>query len=57
MFKVSIVGHSQVPYSLETGLENTELRIYRKPGARARSFFVEERLTEVLEWNHDLTIL
>lgn len=57
MFRVAIVGHSQVPARLSEEVENTEIRIYRKPGARARNFEKEEKLNSVLEWKHDLTVV
>ena len=45
MFKVAVVGHSQVPSGL--AVENTQVKIYRIPGARAQNFFSEERLSSV----------
>lgn len=57
MFKVAIVGHSQVPHRFDVEVENSEVRIYRARGARARNFFNDERLNRVLAWKHDLTIL
>ena len=57
MFKVAIVGHSQVPRRFDVEVENSEVRIYRAPGARARNFFIDERLNQVLAWKHELTIL
>lgn len=56
MFKVAVVGHSQVPRSFDA-VANTEVRLYRAPGARARNFFEDNRLNQVLEWKHDLTIV
>ena len=55
MFKVSLVGHSQIPYSLN--VHNSEIRIFRAPGGRASSFFSDERLNRVLSWKHDLCLL
>ena len=57
MFKVAIVGHSQVPHRFDGEVENSEVRIYRSRGARARNFFNDGRLNQVLSWKHDLTIL
>ena len=55
MWKVSLVGHSQLPEQLT--VSNTEIQIYRSPGARADEFFEDETLREVLNWEHDLCIL
>ncbi len=57
MFKVAVVGHSQVPRRFDVEVENSEVRIYRAGGARARNFFNDERLNHVLAWRHDLTFL
>ena len=53
--KVSLVGHSQLPYELY--VEGAEIKIFRAPGGRADSFFNDERLNSVLNWPHDLCIL
>ncbi len=55
MLKVALVGHSQIPRHLE--VTNVQIRIFRAPGAKARTFFEDDRLNRVLEWEHDLTIL
>ena len=55
MWKVSLVGHSQLPNNLT--VNNAEIRIFRGPGGRADSFFDDSRMNEVLEWEHDLCIL
>ena len=55
MWKVSLVGHSQLPSHLS--FPDADIRIYRAPGARAANFFNDERLVEVLNWKHDLCIL
>lgn len=55
MWKVSLVGHSQLPDDLS--INNAEIQIYRGPGGRADNFFEDERLNEVLNWEHDLSIL
>ena len=55
MFKVAIVGHSQVPKDFK--YEGTEVRTYRAPGGKAVKFENDERLNKVLEWKHDLTFL
>lgn len=55
MLKVALVGHSQIPRHLE--IPNVQIRIFRAPGAKARTFFEDDRLNRVFEWEHDLTIL
>jgi len=55
MWKVSLVGHSQIPKSLN--VPNVELNIFRAPGGKASSFFEDNRMNEVLKWEHDLCIL
>ena len=55
MWKISVVGHSQIPKKLE--VENTEIRIFRAPGGRADNFNNDTRMNEVLNWKHDLCIL
>ena len=55
MFKVSLVGHSQLPNYLE--VEGTEIRIFRAPGGHAETFFSDDRLNRVLQWKHDHCIL
>ena len=45
MFKVVVVEHSQMPSGLT--VENTQVKIYRIPGARTQNFFSEERLSSV----------
>ena len=55
MWKVSIVGHSQVPEDLT--VHGAEIRIFSKGGGRADEFFEDEVMSEVLGWQHDLCIL
>ena len=55
MWKISVVGHSQVPKKLE--VEDAEIRIFRGPGDRADNFHNDTRMSEVLNWEHDLCIL
>ena len=55
MFKVAIVGHSQVPRSLS--VENAEVRIFRAPGGKLENFHRDTRLNQVLSWPHNLTYL
>lgn len=55
MFKVSIVGHSQVPRCLE--ISCAEIKCFRALGGRADSFFKDIRLLDVCNWKHDLSIL
>ena len=59
-FRVAFVGHSQLPLQWPnsgTGDEEIEARVFRSPGAKARYFHRDPLLREVLEWEHDLTIL
>ena len=55
MLKVSLVGHSQIPRSLN--VDNVNLRVFRAPGGHAHSFDSDHRLNQVLSWEHDLCIL
>ena len=55
MFKVAIVGHSQVPRQLHA--IDTTVRIFRAPGGRVSSFHSDSRLSSVLSWEHHLTFL
>ena len=55
MWKISVVGHSQIPKKLE--VENTEIRIFRAPGGRADNLNNDTGMNEVLNWKHDLCIL
>ena len=57
MFKVAFVGHSQVPQDLEEELSGVEIRTFRVPGARADNFDQDSRLTPVLDWKHDFSVL
>lgn len=57
VFKVTLVGHSQLPAtwpSYGEGDEAVEVRLFRSPGGTFRRNRV---LREVLEWPHDLTVL
>ena len=56
MFKVALVGHSQVSTALDLP-DGIELSIFRSPGAKARTFFRNPRLTRVLRNKYDLVIL
>ena len=55
MYKVSLVGHSQVPQTFN--VNKVEIKIFRAPGGHASSFFSDNRLNSVLSWKHDLCIL
>ena len=55
MWKISLVGHSQIP--TQFNFPNTTIKIFRAPGAKAASFFEDSRMSGVLDWEHDLTIL
>ena len=41
----------------ELSMNNVEIQIYRAPGGRADNFFDDERLNDVLNWEHDLCLL
>lgn len=56
-FRVAIVGHSQVPTEIEHLPSAVELSIFRAPGAKAKSFFANERLMTVFNRRYDLVIL
>ena len=55
MLRVALVGHSQLPYSLE--VEGADVEIFRSPGGRAYSFYEDGNLNDVLNWSGDLAIL
>ena len=55
MLKVALVGHSQLPHSLE--VEGADIEIFRSPGGRAYSFYDDDDLNDVLNWSGDLAIL
>lgn len=56
MYKVAIVDHSQLPTTL-SHIPNTEVKIFRSPGATARNFYNDPVLTPALDWPHHLTII
>lgn len=53
--KISIVGHGQVPPELH--VPAYDIRIFRAPDGRASTFFEDSRLSDVLEWPHDICLL
>lgn len=55
MYKISLVGHSQIPHSLDA--PRAEIRIFREPGRKTYSLFDDERMSDVLEWTHDYLIV
>lgn len=55
MWKISLVGHSQVPKELN--FPNAEIRIFRAPGGKAQFFHENELMNRVLNWEHDLSIV
>ena len=55
MWKISLVGHSQLPDELP--VNNAEIRIFKGPGGRADNFFNDTRLNGVLQWKHDFCVL
>ena len=52
VYRVAIVGHSQVPKSIQA-IDGVETRIYRKPGARLAKFNEYEEYQELFNWQHD----
>ena len=50
--KISLVGHSQLSSYLDW-----DLRIFRGPGSKAYNFFYDSRMSSVLEWELDESIL
>ena len=57
LFRVAIVGHSQVPKELPNLPNAVQLQVFRAPGARAHSFFSNDVLTAVFNHRFDLVIL
>lgn len=60
LFRVALVGHSQLPVSWPSygeGDEAVEVRLFRSPGGKVGTFRHNRVLREVLEWPHDLTVL
>ena len=55
MYKVALVGHSQIPSNLN--VENVEVKIFRAPGGKIARFHRDSRLNKVLLWKHQLTFL
>ena len=55
MLRIALVGHSQLPTSID--VPGTEIEIFRAPGGKALNFFEDDRLNEVLNWRGDLIIL
>ena len=53
MFRVAIVGHSQVPKELPNLPNAVQLQVFRVPGARAHTFFSDEVLTSVFNDRYD----
>ena len=57
VYRVAIIGHSQVPRNFIQAIDDVEIRIYRKPGARLARFEDYEEFEEVFNWHHDLNII
>ena len=53
VYRVAIIGHSQVPKSFMQAIEDVEVRIYRRPGARLAKFDVYEECQEPFNWHHE----
>ena len=56
VYRVAIIGHSQVPKNIQA-IDDAEIRIYRKPGARLANFNEYEEFQELFDWHHDLNII
>ena len=55
MTRVALVGHSQLPHSLE--VEGADIEIFRAPGGRVDEFYDDERMSDVLKEEWDLVIV
>ena len=55
VFKVALVGHSQIPNTI-TPLRNTEVRVFKRPGGSVFQF-EEPPFSEVFDYRPDLVIL
>ena len=53
----SINASSRSRLFLGNPCNSFRLKVFRGPGARAQFFFQDGRLSNVLEWKHDLTLL
>ena len=53
VYRVAIIGHSQVPRNFIQAIDDVEVRIYRKPGARLAKFDVYEECQEPFNWHHE----
>ena len=52
VYRVAIIGHSQVPKNIQA-IDDAEIRIYRKPGARLANFDEYEEYQELFNWHHE----
>ncbi|MPC88347.1 hypothetical protein E2C01_083248 [Portunus trituberculatus] len=57
MFRVAIVGHSQIPVALPGLPDDIEVSLFRVPGARAQNFFTNSVFMSIFESKFDLIIL
>ena len=55
MYKVALVGHSQIPIELPE-IPGSELKIFRQPGAKLDDLF-KHPLRDLFEYRPDLCIL
>ena len=55
MFKIALVGHSQMPHVFEAP-EGAEIRIFRRPGDLVHHF-KEPLMVEVFDYKPDMVIL
>ncbi|KAG0713759.1 hypothetical protein GWK47_015517 [Chionoecetes opilio] len=57
MYRVALVGHSQVPQTVEVDAPNVTVEVYRAPGGKIRTFFSDDRLNGILQKEFELVIL
>ena len=56
VYKVAIVGHSQVPMQFPN-IPGVEVRIFRRPGAKLEAAYDYTEFRNAANWNHNHTIL
>ena len=57
MFRVALLGHSQIPRRLDHHIEGVEVTIFRAPGGKVTNFLKDNRLNRILNFEHDLAII
>ncbi len=55
MLRIAFVGHSQIPRRFN--FPEAHVQLFRSPGARAYSFLEDPSMSNVLQWEHDLTFV